>query len=144
MRTVFFEKPYCSICYYEDKSLGVGVWQGFLSSEEYREAFLQGVALIKQRKLKRYLLDNRKLKTIRLVDQAWTVAVVGPRLAISSLEKVAIIVSEDIFNRMAMDSMLVEGGKFVHFDYAYFKGERDALRWLESDVPYSEINHSSH
>lgn len=143
MRTIFFQKPYCTICFYEDKSLGVGVWEGFLSSEEYREAFLQGLALIKQRKLKRYLLDNRKLKTIRLLDQAWTVAVAGPRLAISSLERVAIIVSEDIFNRMAMDNMFVKGGQFVHFDYAYFKEEREAMRWLSSDVPYSEIDHSA-
>lgn len=59
----------------------------------------------------------------------------------SSLQNVAIIISKDIFNQMAMGSMFVKGGHFVHFDYAYFKNEPAALRWLESDVPYSEIAH---
>jgi hypothetical protein len=143
VKTIFFEKPFCTICYYDDRSLGVGVWEGFLSSEEYRTCFLQGLALIEQRKLKKYLLDNRKLKTIRLLDQAWTVAVAGPRLAMSSLEKVAIIVSEDIFNRMAMDKMFVEGAHFIQFDYAYFREEREAMQWLESGVPSDKKDHSA-
>jgi hypothetical protein len=144
MRTIFFESDCCSLCFYEEKKLGVGVCEGFLNQEQYREAFQQGLNMIKKRKLTRFLLDNRRMKAIRQMDQIWTVEVVVPELNRSTLRRVAVIRSADIFNRMAIRSLYSKADPSWKFDGASFDNEYQAMRWLEDGIPLLDITGPHH
>ena len=131
MRTVYFEIEYCVLCYYKEKSLGVGVCKGFLSQEQYREAFRQMLKMVREHMLIKFLLDNRQMKAIRQADQLWTVETLVPVLNKTTLRRVAVIRSADIFNRMAVRSLYGQADHTWTFAGASFDSELEAMRWLE-------------
>ncbi|MCC9168061.1 hypothetical protein [Pontibacter harenae] len=42
----------------------------------------------------------------------------------------AVIVSDDIFNKMAVDNILRKGTDLVKFDIKYFSNVEDARKWV--------------
>ena len=126
----YFNQEYTQIFYNEDKKLGRAVWNGFLNSNEFRTASNACLDLITDYQLLYWLADNRKMKAIRQHDQEWFIQHIVPRLAKSSLRKMATLVSEDIFNQMAVESLELKANDLVSFDNYHFKSEAKALTWL--------------
>jgi hypothetical protein len=136
MATTFFQNHVVTITYDEKLRLGVAVWNGFLSSEEFREAITTCINLIEKHKLLRWLGDNRKMKVIRKADQEWFVGHILPRLQHSSLRRNAVLVSEDFFNKTAVEQIYkrAEGeGDLITKD---FDNEALALTWLKESIAY--------
>ena len=127
---IYFQAPYFTLYYNKQQRLARAVWNGFLNSEEFRTASNTCLDLVEEQQTLYWLADNRKMKAIRQHDQDWFVQSILPRLAKSSLRKMATLVSEDIFNRMAVASLESKANEVVNFDTYYFKSEKEALAWL--------------
>jgi hypothetical protein len=131
MMEVYYQEDYLTIFLDEDNSLAKAVWQGFLSSQELRHRSQVCLELIENLGLRNWLADNRKMKAIRKQDQEWLLQEMAPKLGRSSLRRMATLVSEDIFNQMAVESMYQKANGLFRFDHQYFKDEISALLWLK-------------
>ena len=123
MMEVYYQENYLTIFLNEDNSLAKAVWQGFLSSQELRHGVQVCLKLIESHNLRNWLADNRKMKAIRKQDQEWFIQVIAPKMGRSALRRMATLVSEDIFNQMAVESLYQKAGDLFGFDHQYFKDE---------------------
>ncbi|WP_205503626.1 hypothetical protein [Rufibacter psychrotolerans] len=134
MKTVYFQNHVVTITYEEDLQLGTAVWNGFLNSQEFREAITNCTQLIEERKLLRWLGDNRKMKAIRPVDQEWFVENIMPRLQQSALRRNAVLVSEDFFNRTAVEQIYKRAEGQGEMTTKEFTNKITALAWLKEPL----------
>lgn len=122
------------------KKLGIAEWRGALNSTEFREAFWKCIELTNEKKLENWLGDNRKMKAISEQDQEWTFQVATPLLLRSTLRKMATVVSEDIFNQMAVTTMFDRAAPVLTFENQYFKEFEKALEWLEKTAVLESLS----
>ncbi|WP_026462356.1 hypothetical protein [Adhaeribacter aquaticus] len=130
MELICFESDYLKLYFDEETKLARAVWNGFLSGETMHNAVKQCIILIEEKNPVGWLADNRKLKAIRQKDQEWISENLMPRLAASSLRKLATLISEDLFSQMAVESLYTKASELIHFDHQYFKFETEAYKWL--------------
>lgn len=129
MREVYYETDQVCLWHEESKQLGGGIWIGSLAGKAFREAFLTVNQLITEKQLKFWLADNLKLKTIAHQDLEWTLQM-APVVMATGLQKMATVISEDIFNHMAVISLFDQANPILTFENQYFRNEHDALAWL--------------
>lgn len=110
MLKVYYENEHIRLRNDEDLQLGVGEWKGFASSSEFRATAQIALDFINRHGITSWLSDRRKMKAIRQQDQQWTVEEYIPKLLESPLRRVATIVSEDMFNNMAIEQILKRSG----------------------------------
>ena len=130
MEDIYFKADYLLLYYNRQSRTARAVWNGFLSGETLRHAVAQCTQLLEEEKPLNWLADNRKMKAIRQKDQEWMQANMVPKIVASSLRKMATLVSEDIFNRMAVENLFVRANELIKFDHQYFKDEKAATQWL--------------
>jgi hypothetical protein len=134
MATVYFQNHAVTITYEEEAQLGMAVWNGFLNSQGFREAITNCIQLIEERKLLRWLGDNRKMKAIRPADQEWFVEHILPRLQQSALRRNAVLVSEDFFNRTAVEQIYKRAEGQGEMTTKEFSNRIMALAWLKEPL----------
>ncbi|MFB9863136.1 hypothetical protein [Rufibacter immobilis] len=139
MRKIYYEAEGLVLSYDEGQQVAYAVWNGFLNSQEFREATLKCVELMEEKGILRWLADNRKMKAIRQADQQWFVDNILPRILRSPLLRMATLVSEDLFNKMAVERLLQRTGE-VQLALRDFDSEAEAMVWLLS--PFSTQNSS--
>ena len=130
MEIVIFKNNHLTLYYNAERRMGRALWDGFLSGEIFRTSMLACAQLIEERKPLTWLADNRKMKAIRQKDQDWFEQVMFPIFIASPLEKMATLVSEDIFNQMAIETLHTLGTPLVRFETRFFHSEERALQWL--------------
>ncbi|SIQ69439.1 hypothetical protein [Pontibacter lucknowensis] len=135
MMITYFQNDVVTISYDLDKQLGMAVWNGFLSSSEFRKAVEICLDLMEEHKLLRWLGDNRKLRAIRQADQDWFVEYVMPRLAAGTLRRNASVVSEDLFNRMAVEQIIKRADNLGDMAFRDFERVEAAMVWLQEPLP---------
>ncbi|MBD1397351.1 hypothetical protein H9Q13_09260 [Pontibacter sp. JH31] len=134
MLVTYFQNHVVTISYDEDMSLGIAIWDGFLSSSDLRDAVEVCLQLIEEHRLLRWLADNRKLRAIRQADQDWIVDSVIPRLAASTLRRNASIVSEDLFNKMAVAQIIKRADNLGDMELMDFDDKEAAIAWLNAPL----------
>ncbi len=134
MNTIYFQNQAVTITYEPEWELGTAQWQGFLSSAEFRDAVTKCLHLIEEYKLLRWLGDNRKMKVIRQTDQDWFVANALPRIQASTIRRHATVVSEDIFNKMAVEQMIKRAENPEALFLKEFDSKQMALAWLKQPI----------
>jgi hypothetical protein len=128
-----FEKSFVVINWNDDKKIVELTWKGFASSEEYREAQLQALDVIKEKKSKLMLMDARTIKVIMPEDQAWALDVWGPKFAMTGAKKLAAVIPESAVARMNANSMekkMDPNQAATPFDYQSFGSVLEAQDWL--------------
>ncbi len=135
MDQIYFKEDY--LCLYLDKNTATAraVWQGFLSGEILRNAIKQCMQLLAEEHPHYWLADNRKMKAIRQKDQEWLETELLPKLAASTLRRMATLISEDIFNQMAVENLLSKANDLIKFEHQYFTNEKTAAQWLHENLP---------
>ncbi|MFD3002914.1 hypothetical protein ACFS7Z_21285 [Pontibacter toksunensis] len=131
MPITYFQNYVVTIMYDEELQLGTAVWEGFLSSSEFREAITTCITMIEQYKPLRWLGDNRKMRVIRQADQEWFVANILPRLQHSALRRNAVLVSEDFFNKSAVEQIYKRAEGQSDLVTKDFDNKALALTWLK-------------
>ncbi|MHA6248503.1 hypothetical protein ACXYMU_11240 [Pontibacter sp. CAU 1760] len=127
----YFRNSFVSLQYDKEVRLGKAVWRGSLQGEELREAYLLTVELIDRYSLTRWLSDDRQMKPISPADLEWSLQVHVPRIAASSLRRMARLPSMHEANNDAIDTMVSKGNDMeMHLDFRNFNNEEDAMEWL--------------
>ena len=109
---------------------------GFLSSEEFREATIMSVRMMDKFKPLRWLADNRRMRAIRQADQEWFAAYTLPRLQAGSIRRSATVVSEDIFNKMAVEQFLKRADHLGDIVMKEFDNIEEALAWVKQPISF--------
>jgi hypothetical protein len=127
---VYFRNDTITIIYDEDQQLVRTKWHGYAGSEEYREILTMYLQLVREKTVVSWIGDNTKAKAIRPADQEWTTKVWAPQFSeAGDVKKLAIIVSKDIFNKMAVETMIMKAEGVIKFDTQYFNSEEEAFAW---------------
>lgn len=112
------------------RSLLISEWKGYVPSEDYREILLQIQELIANKELRHWLSDSRRMGAILHEDTIWSKEELGPMLASTGLEALAILNSSDIIHQMAAGRMVKESGPTAPYRMAFFDDRESALHWL--------------
>jgi hypothetical protein len=144
MEVIYYQNNYLTLFYDAASSLGHPVWYGFASGTEHRQSVMECVKLIDNEKPHYWLTDNRKMKAIRQADQEWFEQHIVPRMATSSLRKFATLISEDIFNQMAVEKLYQHASHLIPFEMKMFKDESAAYKWLKQDYPITSAPANNH
>ena len=137
MLKLFYENEHIRLRFDEELQLGVGEWKGFASSNEIRAAALRSLEFVNEYGISRWLSDRRKMKAIRQQDQQWTVEEYIPKVLESPLQRIATIVSEDMFNNMAIEQILKRSGGLGSIAMRNFDNAAEAMEWLKK--PLEEV-----
>ncbi|MCC9165459.1 hypothetical protein [Pontibacter harenae] len=131
MESIFFQNHVVTITHDKSLQLGTAIWEGFLSSQEFREAITTCVQLMEGQRLLRWLGDNRKMRVIRQADQEWFVEHILPRLHSSTLRRNAVLVSEDFFNKTAVEQIYKRSEGLSDLVTKDFENKVLAMGWLK-------------
>jgi hypothetical protein len=74
------------------------------------------------------------LRAIRQADQDWFVEYVMPRLVAGTIRRNASVMSEDLFNRMAVEQIIKRSGNLGDMALMDFDSVEAALDWLEQPI----------
>lgn len=129
----FFEDACVRIT--QDNGMATMQWLGFAKSPEYRQAYEQLLAMIQQAEEppRYWLFDCKDGKVVDIKDQNWAILDWYEQLAenINNLpKKIAVILSQDIFNKIATRVILSRIAQFAEAELAYFGEEEEATEWL--------------
>jgi hypothetical protein len=104
-------------------------FHGSLKSEDYRAAMLANYDLCKHPQVKNWLQNNIDAGVLSLDDQKWVSDSLIPSAA-KEVEKIAVVVSKDVFRKFAAKNILdKQKGKL---NFQYFNSLEDANAWLKS------------
>jgi hypothetical protein len=130
MSKIYFDTPYVTIWLDETIKTGGAIWNGQLTTEQYRDAFTKCFKLIADKNLENWLGDNRKMQAISAEDQEWTLQIL-PSVMPSSLKKMATLVAEDIFLQMTVVTLFDVSNGQLTFQNKFFPNLEAATEWLE-------------
>lgn len=104
-------------------------WQGYVPTQQFREALSSGVDVAKKHNLTGWLGNTRLLGVISVEDQQWTNEVWFPSALSAGIKYIALVVPEDIFSQVSVDNIIdnAEGD----FQTRYFNSVEEAAAWLK-------------
>lgn len=133
---LYFENDAIRVYLDKELHLGVGEWKGFASSNKIRSTALKSLEVVNKYELTRWLADRRKMKAIRQQDQQWTIDEFIPKMLESPLQRMATVVSQDLFNRMAIENMIKRSGGLGGIMLREFDNVEEAMAWIK--LPFKE------
>jgi hypothetical protein len=124
-------EPYLQLEIDRPHALLVLHWQGFVPSDEYREGLLEALQVSRQAGLQNWIMDMKHMKVIRQMDQEWTLNTWFPQFQLLGVKRLAFVISEDIFNQMAVSSMVAAIRPKFRAEVEYFQELPSAQRWAQ-------------
>jgi hypothetical protein len=125
--------------YYESKAVHIGwdkvnryihvEWKGYASNTEYLEILGKQLSLTKEKKATKIMYDLRKMGVVSAENQKYTNEVYFPEVAKAGSKFAAIIVPENIFGEVSVNSILGKTNNAL-FDAKLFKDNSSATKWL--------------
>ncbi|MBC5994049.1 STAS/SEC14 domain-containing protein [Pontibacter cellulosilyticus] len=135
MEELYYESHGFRLSYDAEKRLGKAEWRGFLSSAEFRENSMLCMELAYKYSTIRWLADQKTMRAIRQDDLRWASIEIMPKILASPIRRMAIIVSVDIFNNMAMEQLTKRAGNLGDLVVKEFEDEATAMTWLLQPIP---------
>jgi len=129
MENTYFKAPYLLLQYNEQEKYIVANWQHFPLSEEFRVGMDHLIRLMEEKKIGKVLTDTRKMGAISPDDQDWSINEWLPRAFKAGYRRIAIVISEDIFNQMSVEDIMSRV-KGVDFVTQYFPSLEEGRKWL--------------
>lgn len=125
-----YDKKWCKIYYYEELACVHLDWIGFAKSDQFKEACNFSLELLREKKVTKMIADNTKSKVVSVEDQDWLMADWFPRAYKEGYRTSAVIVSTDVFNKVAVKNIVnkMDKGKFV---VHYFENLDKAKGWIK-------------
>ncbi|GHN02101.1 hypothetical protein WSM22_35900 [Cytophagales bacterium WSM2-2] len=131
MKELLFERP--NVIIEKDDSLKAVIvrFNGYVKSEEYREAMNKGAEVVKDPAIRFWLQDNTNAGILSIDDQHWVTTVHTPRVN-PFIEKLAIVASKDVFRKFAEKKFDEKSAGARKFNFRYFDNIQSAELWLKS------------
>jgi hypothetical protein len=126
--------------YYESKAITVSwnvegkfihvLWKGFATSTEYLNILAKQLSFTKEKRAAKILYDLRMMGVISGENQKYTNEVYFPQMAQAGSKHAAIIIPENIFGEVSVNSILGKKNEEL-FDAKLFKDNKSAVDWLK-------------
>ncbi len=113
-----------------DQKLVRLIWKRPMAGEAYRAVLERLLELVRSEGLRLWLSDGRKAGPILYDDQVWTMSTFTPRVMEAGLERIAIVSSEDVLNKLAVDRMVNATPASAPYDIGFFEDPAIAQLWL--------------
>lgn len=132
---LYFQNNFIKLTYDKQLKLGKAEWNGRLHGSELREAYLLCLEMINRFSLTKWLADDRMMGAIAPDDLKWSLEVHVPRMAQSSLLRLARIPSQYENNREAVELMINKGYTYdLNLVLRDFMDKQEAMAWLMEPV----------
>jgi hypothetical protein len=115
-------------------------WQDFVPSETYREGMMEGIQVSRREGMENWIMDMKHMKVIRQADQEWTIATWFSQFQLLGIKRLAFVVSDDIFNQMAVSSMIAALRPRFQAELEYFQELPAAQRWVQENGGNSSVS----
>lgn len=133
MEKVEFSSKVINIHYDAEKNQVHMEWKGFAKSELYQEALNKGLEIAKKHRAPYWIGNLSNMGVITQADQEWTNNVWFPQLIKAGvLQKMAVVVSKDEYNRMSVDRLMSKANDIIKFDIKYFNDINEAKEWANT------------
>lgn len=128
--TPILETEYAQLTFEPENGILKLVWKDNATSDTYHYVYDRIMELVQKTEVKYYLADIRKLKLIAPSDRQWLQAEIIPKLFDLGLEKIAAIVSGDVYmqRHIAHINQDIEVAKRIK----QFGSLEEALRWFKN------------
>lgn len=127
----YFKNSSITISYFAEEKLVRTKWHGFVNSKEYRKILGIYLDVVREKNVTRWIGDNTNAKAIRPSDQEWTAREWAPLFSeAGNVYRMAVIVAEDIFNKMAVENIMMKASDSIKFTTRFFSHEEDAYAWV--------------
>lgn len=127
---ILFDKDFLLITHEKENSLIHLRWKRFATTEEFREGLNAGLKFVMEHKIERWLGNLKDMSVIKESDRIWTNEDWFPQLYKSKLKKMAIVHSQDVFNKLAVSKIMADARAERYFTVAYFHDTGEAHHWL--------------
>ena len=124
----FFKESYADITYEQSAGYLKIDWLASPTSREFRTGMNKLIEAMQTYKTGKLLTDSRKLGAISEEDQVWSSGEWAVRATQVGYEKLAIIISKDIFSKMSVEDIMNNVSEGVSFQY--FENGQSAEVWL--------------
>lgn len=129
MSHIVLELPSVIVEEQTDISAAVITFNGSIKSADYRKAMETNYELCKLPQVKNWLQNNTDAGILSLEDQNWVSTNLIPKAA-EYVEKIAVVISRDVFRKFAAKNILdKQKGKL---NFQYFSNLEEAKDWLKS------------
>ncbi len=128
---IYLNEKFIQISYDEKVPCVIMQWKDFATSTEFKLGLNKGLELLMEKKTGNWLADLRKMDVIDPDDEQWSNEDWFPRAIAGGVKKMALIPSEDIFNKLSVENIMNEvagTGLIIH----YFENPEEAKNWLAS------------
>ncbi|KUG06201.1 hypothetical protein [Solirubrum puertoriconensis] len=106
-------------------------WRGTYNSHLFQPAVQHVKGLLEQLSIEYWIIDLNGLPNLGLEDQFWISEEVLPRVAcLPRLRQLALVLSPNVYNQLAVESILHLGDEHLRFDVQYFSDADSAFDWL--------------
>lgn len=127
---VILKEPFLHMGYSPSDSLIHLQWTGHARTEEYRTSLEMAVDHVIRHDVRYWIADLRKMTHILKEDELWANEVWFPKLFKTGLDKMAILESEDYFNKTSVQRSFTAVKGSISFDVAWFPSYLQAIDWL--------------
>jgi len=128
---IYAEKSYIQIVYNEEIKVVEMHWKTFTTSAELKEGLNTGIKCIEEMQAHKWIGNVCKLGVIGEDDQKWSNEDWFPRALKAGITRMAVIVSDDIFNQMSVDEIMQRVPQ-INFESQYFSSVEEAREWLKT------------
>ncbi|WMN07541.1 STAS/SEC14 domain-containing protein [Marivirga arenosa] len=113
----------------QELSAAMITFKGAVSTDDYRQVMEANYELSKKPEINNWLQNNTDAGVLSLQDQQWVSNDLIPRAA-QEVDKIAVVVSKDVFRKFAAKNILdKQKGKL---NFQYFNSLEEARTWLKS------------
>ncbi len=128
--TPILETEYAQLTFEPENGILKLVWKDNATSDTYHYVYDRIMELVQKTEVKYYLADIRKLRLIAPSDRVWLQSEIIPKLFDLGLEKIAAIVSGDVYmqRHIAHINQDIEVAKRIK----QFGSLEEALRWFKN------------
>lgn len=148
MEELYYECKVVRLCFDANTSIGKATWHGFLTSKELRENAVRSLRMSTEKNLHYWLADQRKMSAIRQQDLHWIATEMVPLMLATPLRRMAIVVSGDIYNNLAMEQLFKRSSSLGDLVVKEFSDIEQATDWLQqtsaTPLPAVALQTSSH
>jgi hypothetical protein len=105
-------------------------WKRFADSKQFRDALNLGLEKVMDYGITGWLGNLKHMESILPADEEWASKHWFPKLAQTSIKKMAIVTSLDYFNNVAVKRIMNTAEPVIGFETRYFVDPQDARDWL--------------
>lgn len=128
---IYFQAPFVTISWDEGLQAVCLEWQGQTYGENLKKGLNNGLNLLAEKKIGKWLADTEKLGVYGKTDEDWINGDWFPRVLKVGLKHMAIVIPKSALARIAVTAQMSKLPE-IGFEMAYFDNQEAARAWLSS------------